>query len=97
MTNILICDNEGLLIRVIEEVAAWTYTTPNVVTLRAEWDIIKSVILATYKELNMKFIFMHVKSHHQDDDTPTANISLESCLNMEADCLATSYMQEDPM
>jgi hypothetical protein len=62
-------------------------------TLRAEWDI-ELVILAMCKELDIKFTCMHVKSH-QDDETPTANISLESRLNVEADRLATAYMQED--
>jgi hypothetical protein len=79
-TNIIICDNEGLLTR-IEEASQWTYTMPNV-TLRAEWDI-ESVILDTHKELNMKFVFMHVKSH-QDGDTPAANLTLEMRLNVEA-------------
>jgi hypothetical protein len=62
-------------------------------TLRAEWDI-ESVILKLYKELEIKFTFMHVKSH-QDDEMPTANLSLESRLNVKADWLATAYMQED--
>ncbi len=90
-TNIIICDNQGLLTR-IEEAVEWTYTTPNV-TLRAEWDI-ESVILNLYQELEINFTFMHVKSH-QDDETTTANLSLESRLNVEADRLATAYMQED--
>jgi hypothetical protein len=51
-------------------------------------------MLATYRELDMKFIFHHVKSH-QDDDTPTDHLTLESRLNLEADRLATEYMQED--
>jgi hypothetical protein len=90
-TNMLVCDNEGLLKR-IEKANEWTYTTPNV-TLRAEWDI-ESVILEQLTELNMKFIFFHVHSH-QDDEIPLANLSLESRLNVEADRLATEYMQED--
>ena len=90
-TNIIICDNQGLLTR-IEEAVEWTYITPNV-TLRAEWDI-ESVILKLYQELEINFTFMHVKSH-QDDETPTANLSLESRLNVETDRLATAYMQED--
>jgi hypothetical protein len=49
---------------------------------------------STYRELDMKFIFHHVKSH-QDDDTPTDHLTLESRLNVEADRLATEYMQED--
>jgi hypothetical protein len=65
-TNMLICDNEGLLIRV-EKANEWTYITPNV-TLRAEWDV-ESVILAVLTELKMQFTFQHVLSH-QDDDTP---------------------------
>jgi hypothetical protein len=91
--NYLICDNEGLLTR-IEEAASWQYTTPNV-TLRSEWDI-ESVILDTYKALNIHFVFVHVKSH-QDDDTPAANLSLASRLNVKADRLATEYMKEDPI
>ncbi len=87
----LICDNEALLIR-IETASAWTYTTPNV-TLRAEWDI-ESVILDVLKELKMTFQFIHVKSH-QDDETPLATLTLEARLNVEADRLATEYMQED--
>jgi hypothetical protein len=47
-----------------------------------------------HRELNMTFVYTHVMSH-QDDDTETANLSLESRLNVEADCLATEYMQED--
>ena len=90
-TNKLICDNQGLLIR-IAEAAEWTYTTPNV-TLRAEWDI-ESVILTIYKELQIPFLFTHVKSH-QDDTIPIANLSLESRLNVEADRLATAYMTKD--
>jgi hypothetical protein len=35
-TNMLICDDEGLLIR-IKTASKWTYMIPNV-TLRAEWD-----------------------------------------------------------
>jgi hypothetical protein len=49
-TNMLICNNEGLLKR-IETAASWTYTTPNV-TLRAEWDI-ESVILDLYRDLKL--------------------------------------------
>jgi exonuclease III len=90
-SNKLICDNQGLLIR-IQEASQWNYTTPNV-TLRAEWDI-ESVILSTYKELSLNFSFVHVKSH-QDDGALVANLSLELRLNVEADCLATEYMSED--
>jgi hypothetical protein len=69
------------------------YTTPNV-TLWAEWDI-ESVIVSMYKELDMLFMFMHVKSH-QDDVAPTAaSLSLESRLNVEADRLAAEFMKED--
>jgi hypothetical protein len=56
--------------------------TPNI-TLWAEWDI-ESVILTEYKALNMQFVFMHVKSH-QDDDAKVASLSLESRLNVKAD------------
>jgi hypothetical protein len=52
-TNMLICDNEGLLIR-IEKANSWSYITPNV-TLRAEWDV-ESLILEVLKELQMKFL-----------------------------------------
>ncbi len=90
-TNMLICDNEGLLIRV-EKANEWTYITPNV-TLRAEWDV-ESVILDVLTELKMQFTFQHVLSH-QDDDTPVENLTLETRLNVEADRLATEYMQED--
>ncbi len=75
-----------LLIR-IKEAVDWTYTTPNV-NLQAEWDI-ESVIPTVYKELARTFVFMHVKSH-QDDDTPVASLSL-----VEADQLATEYMKDD--
>jgi hypothetical protein len=64
MTNLLICDNQGLLTR-IEEAVQWNYTTPNV-TLPAEWDI-EAVILATYKTLAVHFSFLHMKSHQDDD------------------------------
>jgi hypothetical protein len=80
-TNIIISDNQGLLTR-IEETIHWKYTTPNVM-LRAKWDI-ESVILTHYKALGIKFTFMHVKSH-QDDEGPIANLSLETRLNVEAD------------
>jgi hypothetical protein len=43
----------------------------------------------------MQFAFVHVMSH-QDEGTPVANLPLESRLNVEADRLATEYMQEDP-
>jgi hypothetical protein len=89
--NILIYDNEGLLIRILEAVQ-WSYTPPNV-TLRAEWDI-ESVILETYRQLNFRFDFKHVKSH-QDDDAPVASLSLATRLNIKADRLATEYVQED--
>jgi exonuclease III len=89
--NMIICDNQGLLKRIAQAVE-WTYTTPNV-TLRAEWDV-ESVILDMYRELGLHFNFKHVKSH-QDDDTPSSNLSLECRLNVEADRLATEYMQED--
>jgi hypothetical protein len=36
----------------------------------------------------------HVKSH-QDDEALIASLSLETHLNIEADKLATEYMQED--
>jgi hypothetical protein len=68
MTSMLICDNEGLLIR-IETANAWNYTTPNV-TLWAEWDI-ESVILEVLQELNMTFIYMHV---HRRRSTRTCPI-----------------------
>jgi hypothetical protein len=90
-TNVLVCDNQGLLQRNSEAVE-WTYTTPNV-TLHAEWDV-ESVIFEMHRELNMTFVYTHVMSH-QDDDTETANLLLKSCLNVEADRLATKYMQED--
>jgi hypothetical protein len=92
-TNYLICDNEGLLTR-IEQAVGWNYTTPNV-TLSSEWDI-ESVILDIYKAIKTWFVFVHVKSH-QDDKIPLASLSLESRLNVEADRLATEYMQEDPI
>jgi hypothetical protein len=40
--NKLICDNQGLLLR-IAEASEWNYTTPTI-TLHAEWDV-ESVIL----------------------------------------------------
>ena len=78
-SNKLICDNEGLLIR-IETASEWTYTTPNV-TLRAEWDV-ESVILELYHGLALRFLLTHVKSH-QDDTTLVTNLSLETRLNVE--------------
>jgi hypothetical protein len=63
------------------------------VMLRTKWDI-KSVILTLYKELDMKFVFMHIQSH-QDDNIPVASLSLESRLNVEADRLATEFMTKD--
>jgi hypothetical protein len=89
--NIIICDNQGLLIR-IEESSGWNYTTPNI-TLRPEWDT-ESVILATLKELGMQFKFMHVKSH-QHDEALVTTLSLETRLTIKADRLATEYMKED--
>jgi hypothetical protein len=97
--NKLICNNQGLLIR-IAKASDWNYTTPNV-ALRAEWDIksvilrdIKSVILTLHKELNVQFKFVHIKSH-QDNNTPVVRLSLELRLNVEADLLVTKYMLED--
>jgi hypothetical protein len=87
----MICDNTGLLIR-IAEASKWNYTTPNV-TLRAKWDV-ESVILSVLKEMQIRFVYVHVKSH-QDNDTPTTRLSLKSRLNVEADRLTTEYMQED--
>lgn len=89
--NTIICDNKGLLER-IEEASTWGHITPNV-TLRAEWDI-ESVILQLYTELSIKFSFLHVHSH-QDDKVSAASLPLEVQLNIEADKLATAYMQED--
>jgi hypothetical protein len=86
--NIIICDNQGLLTR-IEETTQWSYMPPNV-TLRAEWDI-ESVILQTYQEPAINFMFLHVKSHQ--DNGPVANLSLGTRLNVEADRLATEYLQ----
>jgi hypothetical protein len=76
----------------IEEAIKWKYTTPNV-TLQAEWDI-ESVILTYYKAVDIKSAFMHVKSH-QDDDGPIERLSLETRHNVEADRLATEYLQEE--
>ncbi len=90
--NILICDNQGLLQR-ISEAAAWPYTTPNV-TLRAEWDVESVILVDLLRDLKLNFEYTHIKSH-QDDGTAIANLSLESRLNVEADRLATEYMQED--
>jgi hypothetical protein len=45
-----------------------------------------------YKELNVDFTFLKVKSH-QDDDVPVASLSLETQLNVEADKLATEFLQ----
>jgi hypothetical protein len=89
--NVLICDNEGLLIR-IKTAHKWTYTTPNV-ALRAEWDIESVILDLLLKELQMKFTFTHVMSH-QDDDTPTANLTLETRLNVEADPLALNICKK---
>ena len=69
-----------------------SYTTPNV-TLRAEWDI-ESVILETYKELAINFVFLHIKSH-QDDDSVVSSLLLASQLNVEADRLTTDFLQEN--
>jgi hypothetical protein len=89
--NTLIYDNKGLLTG-MEKLSAWNYITPNI-TLRAEWDI-ESVILMLYKELNIHLIFKHVKIY-QDHNAPAEGLSVESCLNIEANRLATEYMQED--
>jgi hypothetical protein len=91
-TNSIICDNQGLLTR-IEEAANWTYMTPYV-TLQAEGVIELVILQTTYKELEINFMFMHVKSC-QDHDGPVANLSLETRLNVEADRLATEYLQAD--
>jgi hypothetical protein len=50
-----------------------------------EWDI-ESIIPMLYKELNIKFVFQHLKSH-PDEEAPAANLSLET--------LAMEYKQED--
>jgi hypothetical protein len=90
--NKVICDNQALLLR-IAEASEWTYTTPNI-TLRAEWDV-ESVILTLQQELNLRFEYVHVKSHH-DNSTPMHGLSLEVRLtNVEADRLTTEYMTED--
>jgi hypothetical protein len=70
----------------------WSYTTPNV-ALRAEWNI-ESVILQYLQELSLSFTFLHFKSH-QDDNGPVASLTLESRLNVEADRLATEFLQAD--
>jgi hypothetical protein len=82
--NTLICNNQGLISTRIKEADQWNYTTPNV---RAKWDI-KSIMLTTYKYLNLKLSFLHVKSH-QDNYFPVASQSFETKLNVEADKLAT--------
>jgi hypothetical protein len=89
--NTIICDNEGLLTR-IQEASTWGHITPNV-TLRAEWDI-ESVILQVYHELSIPFSFLHVYSH-QDDAATVDSLPLAVRLNIEADKLATVFMQED--
>jgi hypothetical protein len=65
-------------------------------TLRAEWDIKSIIFIMTYKELDMEFAFMHVKSH-QDNKTAIASLSLKLHLNVEADCLATEYTAKEHM
>jgi hypothetical protein len=46
-----------------------------------------------YSKLAIKFHFLHVKSH-QDDDGPVDRLTLETQLNIEADRLATAYLQQ---
>jgi hypothetical protein len=86
--NKLICDNEGLLVR-IEKTLSWSYLQPNA-TLSSEWDV-KPVILETYRALGWKFAFQHVRSH-QDDSVSAATLPLDVQLNIEADRLATDYL-----
>jgi hypothetical protein len=89
LDNFLICDNEGLLIR-IEKTLKWKNLYPNV-TLRSEWDI-ESVILTTYSQIGWHFQFVHVKSH-QDKTTAIRDLPLAVQLNIEADKLATDYLE----
>jgi hypothetical protein len=88
--NKIICDNEGLLIR-IEATLGWAYLQPNV-TLRAEWDI-ESVIITTYNAIGWKFSFEHVRSH-QDKAIPVDDLPEEVQLNVEADRLATEFLED---
>jgi hypothetical protein len=86
--NKLICNNEGLLIR-IEAILKWTYLQPNV-TLQSKWDI-ESIIIAMYQKLGWMFAFEYVKGH-QDNSIEIKNLPLDVQLNVEADQLATEYL-----
>jgi hypothetical protein len=92
VTNKIICDNQGLL-TCSEKAVGWKYMTPNV-TLRSEWDL-ESVIIDMYKQLDIPFMFLHVKSH-QDDDGPVESLSLKAQLNVQADELATKALHDAP-
>jgi hypothetical protein len=87
-SNKLICDNEGLLIW-IEKTIDWMYLQPNI-TLWSEWDI-ESVIIDTHRAIGWKFAFEHIHSH-QDDSIATVDLPLEVQLNVEADQLATAFL-----
>jgi hypothetical protein len=89
--NQLICDNEGLLIR-IEKTLGWSYLQPNV-TLRSEWDI-ESLIIETYRSLGWHFDFEHVYSH-QDKTIAIQALPLQVQLNVEADRLASEYLEQE--
>jgi hypothetical protein len=74
----------------IEKTLGWKYLQPNI-TLRAEWDI-ESVILDVHRRIGWKFEFKHVNSH-QDDSIPLRDLPLDVQLNVEADRLATDYLE----
>jgi hypothetical protein len=84
------CDNQGLLKKL-------TYLLSykkaiHATCLHSEWDIVSSVY-HLQSRFNPPPELLHVKGH-QDDESPLEELDLQSLLNIEADALATTELQE---
>ena len=89
------CDNKSILQRIKQRPDNLSSIFPNE-TLASEWDILIEIwhSLQGYNE-HCEPAFSHVKGH-QDKNKPYQSLPLQAQLNVDADALATDFLQNNP-
>ena len=90
ISGILATDNTGLIDRVQSQTIL-KYPIPNSV-FKPDWDIVQAIV-QTQQSFAITTTYQHVKGH-QDDDTPTVELSLVAQLNVEADKYAGAFRHQ---
>ena len=83
-------DNNGLVTSLVKQ-GEYATPYPNA-TLQPDWDLIEE-IHTTYQQINIAKVHFQWIKGHQDKDTPYDELSIPAQYNVDADRLATEFLE----